>query len=74
LVEKNIVSEERIDESVAKLLKEKFLLGLFDNPFVNPAEAEKIVGQEYFVRKGQEAQRRASRTTTPFCPSRLMRV
>jgi beta-glucosidase len=59
LVKKNIISEERIDESVAKLLKEKFLLGLFDNPFVNPAESEKIVGQEYFVRKGQEAQRKA---------------
>jgi beta-glucosidase len=59
VVKKGIVSEERIDESVGKLMKEKFLLGLFDNPFVDAEASERIVGQEYFVRKGQEAQRKA---------------
>jgi beta-glucosidase len=59
LVQSGIVSEERIDQSVGKLLEEKFLLGLFDNPFVDPEASVKIVGQEYFVRKGQEAQRKA---------------
>jgi beta-glucosidase len=59
LVKSGIVSEARINESVGKLLREKFLLGLFDNPFVDPEAAEKIVGREDFVRKGNEAQRKA---------------
>jgi beta-glucosidase len=59
LVESGVLSEERIDDSVRRLLKEKFLLGLFENPFVNVASAEKIVGNEYFRRLGNEAQEKA---------------
>ncbi|KPM38251.1 putative beta-glucosidase C [Neonectria ditissima] len=59
LVEEGIVSEERIDKSVRKLLREKFLLGLFDNPFVDPEAAARIVGNDYFVRLGEDAQRRS---------------
>ena len=41
LVKNGEVSEGRIDQSVRRLLKEKFETGLFDNPFVNPDNAER---------------------------------
>ncbi|KAL4993079.1 beta-glucosidase C [Aspergillus recurvatus] len=59
LVEEGTISEDRIDVSVARLLKEKFLLGLFDNPLVDVSAANRIVGNEYFVRLGRDAQRRS---------------
>ncbi|KAH6981360.1 periplasmic beta-glucosidase/beta-xylosidase [Ilyonectria sp. MPI-CAGE-AT-0026] len=59
LVNQGSLSEARIDTSVRKLIKEKFELGLFDNPFVNPDVAERVVGNEYFSRLGNETQRRA---------------
>lgn len=45
-VRKGLVSEERINRSVSKLLKEKFELGLFENPYVDVEEAIKIVGNK----------------------------
>lgn len=57
LVRSGRVAESRIDESVRRLLREKFTLGLFDDPFVDPARAEEVVGQAAFVRAGLEAQR-----------------
>lgn len=59
LVDEGIVSEDRLDISVRRLLREKFLLGLFDNPFVDPEAATRVVGNEYFLRLGNDAQRRA---------------
>ncbi|KAK1701823.1 glycoside hydrolase superfamily [Colletotrichum lupini] len=59
LVEEGIVSEDRLDVSVGRLLREKFLLGLFDNPFVDPEAATRVVGNDYFLRLGNDAQRRA---------------
>ena len=59
LVESGRVSEERIDRSVRRLLREKFALGIFDSPFVDPDVAEQVVGNPYFTRLGQEAQRRS---------------
>ncbi|KAK0376030.1 glycosyl hydrolase family 3 N terminal domain-containing protein [Colletotrichum limetticola] len=59
LVEEGIVSEDRLDVSVRRLLREKFLLGLFDNPFVDPEAATRVVGNDYFLRLGNDAQRRA---------------
>jgi beta-glucosidase len=49
VVKKGLVSEERINQSVAKLLTEKFELGLFENPYVNVEEAVKIVGNKEAV-------------------------
>lgn len=57
LVEEGVVSEARIDVSVRRLLHEKFVLGLFDNPFVDPDQAAQTVGKPSFVRLGAEAQR-----------------
>jgi len=45
-VEEGIVSEEVIDEAVRRVLRVKFLIGLFDNPFVNPDDAEKFCNCE----------------------------
>nr|AUM60063.1 hypothetical protein [Hypoxylon pulicicidum] len=59
LIHEGIVSEDRLDISVRKLLREKFILGLFDNPLVDPDAAARVVGNDYFVRLGNEAQRRA---------------
>jgi beta-glucosidase len=59
LVEQGRISEERIDLSVRRLLREKFILGLFDNPYVDPDHAAVAVGKAEFVAAGEDAQRRA---------------
>lgn len=59
LVESGLVPEGRIDLSVRRLLREKFLLGLFEAPFVDAKRAELIVGNAVFMQEGLEAQRRA---------------
>ncbi|MEO8288705.1 MAG: glycoside hydrolase family 3 N-terminal domain-containing protein [Chloroflexota bacterium] len=59
LVRGGLVSEERINESVRRLLRDKFRLGLFDNPYVDPDAAEKIVGNAAFRAAGELAQRKS---------------
>ena len=59
LVKEEKISESRIDQSVRRLLRQKFELGLFDNPFIDEAKAGQIVGNPQFVKAGQESQRRA---------------
>ena len=59
LVREGKVSEERIDQSVRRLLRDKFRLGLFDNPYVDVDAAEKIVGQPKFRKLGELAQRKS---------------
>jgi beta-glucosidase len=59
LVKTGKVSEERIDKSVRRILKDKFILGLFDDPYVDVSEAEKIAGRADFRKKGREAQAKA---------------
>jgi beta-glucosidase len=44
LVRDGAVSEADLDELVGKLLTHKFQLGLFENPYVDPATAESVVG------------------------------
>ena len=59
LVKSGRISEERINHSAAKLLREKFLLGLFENPYVDEDEAARIIGSPEFVGAGEAAQRAA---------------
>jgi beta-glucosidase len=59
LVKQGQISEARIDVSVRRLLRDKFRLGLFDQPGVDPDAAEKIVGSAQFRAAGEQAQRRA---------------
>ena len=41
-VKQGEISEAEIDRSVAHVLRDKFLLGLFDDPYVDPAYAEQV--------------------------------
>jgi beta-glucosidase len=59
LVRSGEVSEARIDESVRRILRDKFRLGLFDNPYVDPDQAEKVVGKAEFKAAGELAQRKS---------------
>ncbi|MCX6255525.1 MAG: glycoside hydrolase family 3 C-terminal domain-containing protein [Bacteroidia bacterium] len=59
LVKEGKVSEARIDSSVRRLLRVKFQLGLFDNPFVDVDKAEKIIGNPEFKAAGELAQRKS---------------
>lgn len=59
LVQKNIVPEERLDVSVRRLLREKFILGLFDQPYVDVEAAVKTVGQPEWIKLGYETQRKS---------------
>jgi beta-glucosidase len=59
LVREGQVSEARIDESVRRLLKDKFLLGLFDNPYLDPEVAAQTVGKKEYRDKGLKAQRKS---------------
>ncbi|CZT49546.1 probable Probable beta-glucosidase C [Rhynchosporium secalis] len=59
LVKTGILSESRVDVSVRKLLREEFLLGLFDAPYVDVEEAAKVAGNPYFRNMGLDVQRRA---------------
>ncbi|MFJ4191947.1 glycoside hydrolase family 3 protein [Kitasatospora sp. NPDC089509] len=53
------VDEQRIDASARRILRDKFRLGLFDDPYVDPDEAERVVGTEAGRALGREVQRRS---------------
>ena len=55
-VEQGLITSERLDASVRRLLIVKFQLGLFDDPFVDPDLAAEIVGRDDFVAAGRRAQ------------------
>ena len=59
LIENNNVSEQRINESVRKILVNKFELGLFDNPYVDEDMIHKRVNTIENIKAGIEAQRRS---------------
>lgn len=59
LVHTGQVSEARLDASVRRLLKLKFQLGLFDNPYVDEDAAENTCAKSEFVDKARLAQRKS---------------
>lgn len=59
LVKQGKVDEARLDISVRRLLRDKFRLGLFDNPYVDVETASSIVGSKPFKAAGIEAQKRS---------------
>lgn len=77
LVKEGKLSEKRIDESVTRLLRLKFELGLFDNPFVDEKKAAALVGCPEFMKAGQEAMRKSltllknDSHTLPLAPNKL---
>jgi beta-glucosidase len=77
LVKDGKISESRINESVVRLLRLKFELGLFDNPFVDATKTAAIVGSPEFMAAGMEAQRKSltllknDAHTLPLQPGKL---
>jgi len=73
LVADGVVTEARLDTSARRLLREKFVLGLFDDPYVDADAADAIVGSADFRAAGEAAQRAAIVVLTrgagvPFAP------
>lgn len=58
LVRSGQISEKRIDESVRRILREKFKLGLFDNPYIE-LRGENYINRPHYQKKGEESQRRS---------------
>ena len=50
----------RMERSAARILTLMFRLGLFDNPYLDPAESARTVGAPEFVEAGLAAQRRSA--------------
>ncbi len=46
LVRQGVLKESELDEMVAPMLFWKFKMGLFENPYVDPGEADRIVGSD----------------------------
>jgi beta-glucosidase len=46
----------RFEQSAVRLLLNIFRVGLFENPYLNPAETKNIIGQPAFMKAGYEAQ------------------
>ncbi len=58
-VKSGMVDMKLIDQSVLLLLKEKFQMGLFENPYVDLEAANKIVSNPKFVEKANLALRKS---------------
>jgi beta-glucosidase len=59
LVKAGKLTEARIDSSARRLLRLKFQLGLFDNPFVDTAKVAQVFGNAEFAKAAEASQRRA---------------
>ncbi len=49
-------ARERFEKSACRLMLNSFRTGLFENPYLDPAESEAVVGNPDFMAKGYEAQ------------------
>jgi beta-glucosidase len=55
-VRRGLVPVKRVDDSVRRILISKFRMGLFEDPFVDPARAATFVGNASFQAQGLRAQ------------------
>ena len=58
LVQSGAISEVRLDQSIRRIMRDKFRLGLFDNPYVT-MEGLSIIGNSEFIKAGKEAQQKS---------------
>lgn len=58
LVNNGDITEERIDASIRRILRDKFRLGLFDQPYLDMDNLS-IIGNEDFAAKGKSAQQKS---------------
>lgn len=56
---KGLINKKDMDESVVLLLEEMFKLGIFENPYVDVAAAEKLVGNAEFNKLAETAHRKS---------------
>lgn len=59
LVRDGRIPESRIDQSVRRLLRAKFELGLFDNPYIDATKSRQVLGRKDLVEAGLDAQRKS---------------
>lgn len=59
LVKDGVVSEAVVDKAVSRNLRAKFLLGLFENPYVDPDRAVKVTNSPVHRELAAEAARRS---------------
>jgi beta-glucosidase len=59
LVNEGAITEDRLDESMRRLLKNMFLLGLFENPSLDPTASKAIVGCKEFRQAAMLAQHKS---------------
>ncbi|MCB8944187.1 MAG: glycoside hydrolase family 3 C-terminal domain-containing protein [Ardenticatenaceae bacterium] len=59
LVQEGKLDEARLDESVRRLLRLKFKMGLFDNPYIDETAVPHQVGKPEFIAAGELAQRKS---------------
>ncbi len=58
LIKDGKISEDRIDQSLRRILRQKFNLGLFDNPYIDE-ENLKVFSNPQNIEKGIEAQKKS---------------
>ena len=53
------LSQDRMREAAERVLEEKFAIGIFEDPYVDPAAAKQVVGNPASLKAGEDAQERA---------------
>ena len=80
LVRKGVLKEKQLDELVAPMLLWKFKLGLFEDPFVDPDEAGRVVGCDKHRQLALQAARETitllknQNNLAPLDPSKLKSI
>ncbi len=80
LVRRGVLKEKQLDELVAPMLLWKFKLGLFDNPYVDPDEAARVVGCDANRKLALQAAREAitllknENNLAPLNPAKLKTI
>ncbi len=59
LIREGKLSQATVDRAVGRILRAKFLLGLFENPYVDPDRAEKVTNSVEHRALAEEAARRS---------------
>ena len=54
-----LLARPRMEEAAYRILLEKFQMGLFEDPYVDPAQAAATVGRADWTREGEAAQKRS---------------
>ncbi|HYP29652.1 MAG TPA: glycoside hydrolase family 3 N-terminal domain-containing protein [Blastocatellia bacterium] len=80
LIAEGKLSESALDRAVGRILKAKFLLGLFENPYVDPERAAKLANSQPHRELAAEAARRSivllknEKNVLPLDPGRLRSI